>query len=103
MGGDSIELQFRFGKSFFDFLCGLKAFVRLEHVIRWLGAGSAGLFGIIKKLAKLLAPCCAPSILVEAILGHNGAEELAVGLRKCNPNLRYREGRTRPQAGMTKF
>jgi hypothetical protein len=31
---------------------------------------------------------CAFNTGVETILGHNGAEELAVGPRKCNPNLR---------------
>jgi hypothetical protein len=91
MGGNAIELHLRLGKGVFDFLRGLKAFVRLKHVIRRLGAGCARLPGVIKKLSEAFrAMLRAFNTGMETILGHNGAEELPVALRKCNPNLTLR-------------
>ena len=72
MGGNAVEFQFRFGKSVFDFLDGLKAFVRLEHIIGRLSAGSSGLFGVVEKLGEAFgAMLRAFNTGMEAILGHN--------------------------------
>jgi hypothetical protein len=98
MGGNAIKLQLRFGKRVFDFLGRLKAFVRMQHVVRRLGAGSTRLFGVFKKLGEAFrAVLRAFNTGMETILGHNGAEELAVGLRKCNPNLTHANGMTKSE------
>ena len=54
MGRDAVQDYFGLGKSLLDLLGGLKSFVRLEHVIGRLSAGSAGFSSVIEELGEIL-------------------------------------------------
>jgi hypothetical protein len=58
MRGDAVETELGLGERVLDLLRGLEAaFVVLQHEIRRLRAGGAGLFGVVEKLREDFAPC----------------------------------------------
>jgi hypothetical protein len=52
--GDAIEAQLRLGEGLLDLAGGLEALAALQHVVRGLGAGRTGFFGVSQKLREAL-------------------------------------------------
>ena len=72
MGGNAVQAQFGFGEGVLDLLGGLEAFVGLEHEVGGLGAGGAGLLGVVEELRETLgAVLRAFDAGMETIFGHS--------------------------------
>jgi len=86
---DAIELHLHFLESPFDLGRAFKELATLQHIIGWLCALSAGLFGVAEEIGKVFgAMLRAFDTWMETVLGHNRAEDLPVWAMEINLETR---------------